>query len=207
MSAAPIDLAAWERADAYRMFRGFGRPHYAITARVEVTRAMARRAGGLSPFRAAIHAIGAGVHAVPALRTRFRGEAVLRHDAVILSPTIPAEDGAFRFAHLDWVPDFEAFDAEAARRIEAARAGRFNPDTGGRDDIVFLSCLPWLDFTAIDHAVPGPDDCIPRIAWGKIVPKGDGHDMAVSAQVHHALVDGRHLGLFFEAMRAALEAH
>lgn len=208
MSAEEIDLAAWDRAEQFRLFRGYGRPHYAVTARVDVSRAVARRrADGLSLFRAAIHAIGAGVHAVPALRTRFRGETVLRHPAVILSPTIPTEDGAFRFAHLRWDPGFAAFDAEAAPALEAARSGAFNPDTAGRDDIAFLSCLPWLDFTALDHAVPGPEDCIPRISWGKVVSSGGGHGMALGAQVHHALVDGRDLGRFVEAVQAALDAH
>ena len=208
MSAVEIDLAAWERAEAFRLFRGYDRPHYAVTTRLDMGRVMARRAAGLSPFRAAIHAIGAGVHAVPALRTRFRGERVVRHDAVTLSPTIPMPDGAFRYAYLSWHPRFAEFDAEAAPLIEAARAGAaLDANAGERDDLAHLSCLPWLDFTALDNALPSPEDCIPRISWGKIVAVRAGHDMAVALQVHHALAHGRDVGLFVEAVQAALDAH
>lgn len=208
MKAVEIDLGTWERAEQFRLFRGYDRPHHSVTVRLDVSRVMARRANGLSPFRAVIHAVGAGVHAVPALLTRFRGDRVVRHEAVDLSPTIPMPNGEFRYAYLRWSPDYDAFDAEAAPVIEAARAGAtLDANAGERDDLAYLSCLPWLDFTALDNALPGPHDCIPRISWGRIVPRGTGHDVAVAIQVHHALVDGRHLGQFAEAMQAAMDAH
>jgi len=43
------------------------------------------------------------------------------------------------------------------------------------------------------------------VAWGKFVPEGPEWRMAVSIQVHHALVDGAHLGAFFAALQNALD--
>ena len=71
-------------------------------------------------------------------------------------------------------------------------------------DVAYLSCLPWLDYTSLDNALPSANDCIPRVSWGKIVPKGDGFDMAMTLQVHHALVDGLQVGQFFEATQTAI---
>ncbi|EAR49509.1 chloramphenicol acetyltransferase (CAT-III) [Oceanicola granulosus HTCC2516] len=206
MAGREIDLARWERAEQFRFFRGFERPHYAITARVDVSTLMGLKPlVGLSPFRTLIHAVGAGLHAVPALRTRFRGERVTEYDRLTLSPTIPLENGDFRYTYLAWQPDRAAFDSHAAAKIAEIRAGApLNANDGSLEDVAYLSCLPWLDYSALDNALPHADDCIPRVSWGKIVPRGDGHDVAMTLQVHHALVDGRQVGRFFEATADAL---
>ena len=206
MTGTRLDLATWPRADQFRFFRTFAKPHFATTARVDVSVMMrARAARGLSPFRTALWAFGAALHAVPELRLRFEGETVWSFDQLTLSPTIATPDGDFRFAYLDWTPDRTAFDRAAEAEIGRVRQGGIvhNPNVG-RLDVAYLSCLPWLDYTSVDNAMPGPDDCIPRISWGRIVPKGDGFDMAVTLEVHHALVDGRHVGQWFEALGRAL---
>ena len=91
-------MATWPRAAQFAFFRGYQRPHYAVTARPDVTHLLARRQGlGLSPYRACIWAIGAGLHGVPELLTRFRGDQVTAHDRVELSMTVPVADGTFRY--------------------------------------------------------------------------------------------------------------
>ena len=207
MSARPVDMATWARADQFGFFRDFERPHFAVTSRVDVSALMtARVREGISPFRACLHAIGAGLHAVPELRMRLRGEGAVLHDNLRLSPTIAMENGDFRYAYLDWNDDFTTFDRVARIEIDRIRAGGpLNANDGSADDLGYLSCLPWLDFTAIDNALPHAQDSIPRVSWGRIVPRaGDGHDMALAIQVHHALVDGQHVGRFFEEVSERL---
>lgn len=203
-----IDLADWARADTYRWFRSYQQPHYAVTARVDVTRIEERCARGLSSYRACLWAIGAGLHAVPDLRVRFRGDRIVRHDRIALSFTVPRDTGGFAYSYQPWDADRARFDADVQETIARVRAaGTFDArDETASDAVAYLSCLPWLDFTALTHAVPGPDDCIPRVSWGRIVPEGDRYAMAVNIQVHHAVTDGEHLGAFFEALQAALNA-
>ncbi len=204
-----VDLATWPRAETFRLFRSYDRPHFATTARLDVTRLMTvLKPAGVSPYRACLYAIGAGIHAVDALRMRFRADTVVLHDAVELSMTVPRTDGSFGYAYVPFVSDWRAFDRAAKTIIDAvAAAGGLQPNTGQRDDLAYLSCLPWLDFTALDNALPGPHDCIPRVSWGKFVAEAAGrHSMAMAVQVHHALVDGLHVGRYFEAAQQALDA-
>ena len=206
MAGRVVDLGAWARADQFRFFRGFQRPHYAITARVDVTRLKEGRREGLSPFRASVWAIGSGVHAVPELRMRFRGEVVTEYDRVELSMAVPLPDGNFNYAYVPWEPGFASFDGVARARIEAVRAGvPLAANDGSRDDLAYLSCLPWLDYTSLDNALPHAEDCIPRVSWGKFVESGGRWSCAMTIQVHHALVDGRQVGDFFAAVQGALE--
>lgn len=202
MTGRRIDLATWPRADAFRLFRSYAQPHYAITVRVDVTRLMAvRKAQGVSPYRAALYAIGAGVDAVPELRTRFRGGEVTLYDGVEMSMAVPKPDGSFGYGYLPFRPDFEAFDALAQERIAEARAARgMSSNQGERDDLVYLSCLPWLDYTSLNNALPGPEECIPRVSWGRMTEGAGAWSMPMTIEVHHALVDGAHVGRFFEVV-------
>ena len=78
-------------------------------------------------------------------------------------------------------------------------------DEEGRDDFLFLSALPWIRFTSMQHAMQEhPGDCIPRISWGKYYESEGKIWIPVSVQVHHALVDGRHVGAYFELLEAQL---
>ncbi len=204
-----VDLALWPRADQFRFFGGYERPHYAVTSRLDLTHVLERRArDGISPYRACLFGIGCGIHAVPELCMRFRGDVVVRHDRIDLSMTVPLADGNFRYAYVPYTPDFAAFDAGAAQVIANVSAGgRLNANTGGRDDLAYLSCLPWLDFTAINNAMPHAHDCIPRVSWGKFVTGADGRvSMAMTIEVHHALVDGRQVADYFAAVQGALDA-
>jgi chloramphenicol O-acetyltransferase type A len=200
-----IDLATWPRAAQFHLFRSYQQPHYATTTRLDVMHVMARKAAGVSPYRACLFAIGAGLHAVPELRMRFRGDVVIAHDMVTLSMTVPTEGGSFGYAYVPFLADFASFDMQAKILIDqVASGGVLHANTGERDDLAYLSCMPWLDYTAINNALPGPDDCIPRVSWGKIVAKDGRWDMAMTLEVHHALVDGAQVGAYFDAVQAAL---
>lgn len=206
MAEHEVDVATWSRADQFRFFRTFGKPHYAVTSRLDVSALMRRKADGVSAYRGCLFAIGAGLHAVPELTMRFRGDRVVRHDMVHLSMTVPTEAGSFGYAYVPWASDLAAFDGTAARLIaEVARGGALNANTGQCDDVAYLSCMPWLDFTSINNAMPGPDDCIPRVNWGKFVDHGARWDMAMTLEVHHALVDGAQVGAYFTAVQDALD--
>ena len=202
-----VDLETWPRAAQFHLFRSYQQPHYATTTRLDVTHMMARKSDGVSPYRACLFAIGAGLHAVPELRMRFRGDVVIAHDMVTLSMTVPTNAGSFGYAYVPFIANFATFVAQAQALIdEVAQGEMLQANNGERDDLAYLSCTPWLDYTAINNALPGPDDCIPRVSWGKIVGKGGRWDMAMTLEVHHALVDGAQVGAYFDAVQMALNA-
>jgi chloramphenicol O-acetyltransferase type A len=50
-----------------------------------------------------------------------------------------------------------------------------------------------------------PVDSVPRIAWGKYFAKDNRLEMPLSAQVHHALMDGIHVGRYFALVQEHLD--
>lgn len=210
MAATEIDLGTWPRREALALFRRFQKPQYSVTARLDVTAILKRKAQGaeFSGYLACVHAAGAGLQAVPELRCRIRGDRMVMHDRLRLSPTLQFPDGRLGFTYLDWHPDFAAFAPAARAEINATLArGTLEPGIEGEDGVAFLSCQPWLDFTAFDNPVFDADDTIPRICWGRYTPEPAGHwTMAVALQVHHGMADGAHVAAFFAAMQAGAAA-
>lgn len=202
-----VGLATWPRAAQFHFFRTYDRPHFAVTSRIDVTDLMERvKPLGVSPYRASLYGIGAGIHAVPELCMRFRGDEVVRHDAVELSMTVPTRAGSFGYAYVPYDPDFTAFDTQAKALIGAvAEGGALAANSGERDDLAYLSCMPWLDYTSLSNAMPGPLDCIPRVGWGKIVEAQGRWSMPMTLEVHHALADGAHVGAFFAGVQTAID--
>ena len=207
-----IDLETWPRASHYRFFRKVRQPHFGVTQPVDVTRLVEElKPAGVRPFNASLFCLVGAANDVPEFRTRFRvtpdGDDVVEHGAVGASFTVPIDDGRFAFCDVPFIDDWTAFDARCRETIEAARrqTGLVH-GTGGTDNWVFMSCLPWLSFTGMFNPVDGPEDCVPRIAWGKFENTSGQWSMPVSVETHHALVDGMHLGRFFQAFESRLEA-
>ena len=125
-----------------------------------------------------------------------------------MSPTLQFNDGRLGFTYLDWQPDFARFAVKAREMITATLAlGVLRPGVDGDDGVAFLSCQPWIDFTAFDNPVFESDDCVPRVCWGRYTPGADGRTtMAVALQVHHGLLDGYHIAQFFRALQVAADS-
>lgn len=207
MGERVIDQTTWPRAQQFELFRTYERPHFAVTKRLEIDALIIKRKPeGVSAYRACLFAIGAGIHSVPELGMRFRGDTVVQHDAIDLSMTVPKPDGGFAYAYVPFHREFGTFDRVSSSLIAQAAKGDLAPNTGQRDDLAYLSCMPWLDYTSINNALPHAQDCIPRVSWGKFVNDPDGiWRMSMTLEVHHALVDGKHVGAYFETVQSALD--
>lgn len=79
-------------------------------------------------------------------------------------------------------------------------------DEPGRDDLLYITSIPWISFTNITHPIQmTPVDSIPRISWGKYFEESGKVKLPLSVQVHHALVDGIHVGKFFNNIQEILD--
>ena len=197
-----IDLASWPRRAAFEHFRRLGQPFFSLCARVDVSGLDARIASfsGATRFLAYHHAALCAINSIDAFRMRLDGDGVRLHERVVGSTTLLKDDDTVAFADLPFDADFGRFVATALPAIAAARAAPFALGQS-TEAAVYMTTIPWLDFTQFSHALPvDPTDSVPRLAFGKIV----NGSMPVAVEVHHALVDGLHVGRFYAAMEAAL---
>jgi len=202
-----IDLATWPRRSHLKLFESYAVPYTSLVAPVRATKLhRLAKAEGLGLFRPILWAVSSAANAVPELRQRIRGAEVVEHDVVHPSYTMMSEGEVFNYCTVDHDPDprafFAAVDAENAR-VEGTT--ELVPDAPGRDDLLFVSSIPWRRFTALTHPVPlDPADSYPRLAWGRAEPGPDGEvELSLGVSAHHGLVDGVHMARFYEAFEEA----
>jgi len=203
-----LDTATWARREAYAHFRGFEQPFFNVCTRVDVAALRAAvRATGTGSLALAYHFITLRlVNAQAVFRLRLQGSGVLEHAVVHGSATVLRDDESFGFAHLEHSSSWQVFARDAAAAMAATRARQavFNPRPGDTA-VVYLTTLPWVHFTSFAHARRrDPMDAVPRFAFGRIDPDGARQWLPLSVEVHHALMDGLHVGRFVQAFEAAL---
>jgi len=202
-----IDLNNWPRKSLYDYFRSLSSPHFSLTAEVDVTGLITKaKPAGVSVFNATLFAIMKACNSIPEFRQRIKGEEVVEFDTVNVAPTVPIEGDRFAFCYFEYAADWQEFNEACIRSIqEAKRQTELSDKSGTRDDLIFTTCLPWVSFTSMQHPVQGPDDSFPRVAWGKFFERDGRWHMPVNVQAHHALLDGLHMGKFYEGTQAALD--
>ncbi|MFT3858655.1 MAG: CatA-like O-acetyltransferase [Aquabacterium sp.] len=201
-----IDLATYPRADILQAFVHRQMPQFSVTCEVEITalkKACDER--GVSFFLAISHAVSMAVNAVPQLRHRMIDNELYEFERTDPGYTVAREGDLFSFCdgvHLD---DFSAYCAEAQQRMAAVREA---PDLAvyEKHHMFFISCLPWLAFTAFTHPYDPIYAYIPVITLGKFVERGSEVVMPVGAQVHHGTVDGVHIARFYSELQARAAA-
>jgi len=119
--------------------------------------------------------------------------------------TVLLPNESFAYAYFDYHPDFDKFVSEAARAVDIVRteSGPLKPTM--RDDLIYFTTLPWFSFTSFAHArTKGRGKSIPRIVFGKFTKENERLMLPISVEVHHALMDGLHVGRFLTRLEAAL---
>lgn len=196
-----IDMDVWPRRKHFQFFNRMDYPHINICANVDVTKTLRFiKENDLSVFKCLLYLIVRAANETEALRMRIRNQTVVLHDRVHPSFTVLTENDTFGFAYAEYTIDAPDFLKRVELAILRSKEDIYLEDEAGRDDYLFLSCLPWIHFTSVAHPIDmHPVDSVPRISWGKI---DENHgNMPVSLQAHHALVDGIHMSAFFEALQ------
>jgi chloramphenicol O-acetyltransferase type A len=164
------------------------------------------KARGVPVTTAIAYVLARAANAVPEFRMRIRGDRVVRHEVVHPSWTIPADDDLFGFVTVRYGDDFAAFVAAAIKETARREADPTLEDEPGQDDLLFMTAIPWVSFTGFTHPTYSlRSDSVPMLAWGKFWRDGETLKMPLQVQVHHGLVDGLHVGRFYERVQAILD--
>lgn len=203
-----INLSTWERAEHYNFFKNSDYPQYNICMNIDITNFLDQiKKKKLSFYYSMVFAAMQAANEVPQLRYRIRGDQVVLHDKIHPSFTdITTGSELFKLVTVDLENTMEAFVEVAAKK--AADQTRYFPleELAGRDDLVYITCIPWISFTHLSHTINlRKDDAVPRISWGKYFKEGDRVLLPFSVQVHHALADGLHVGRYVEILQKYLD--
>ena len=203
--ATYLDLGTWPRRKHFDFFRGFDNPFWNVCVPVDVTALKRFTQQRDLSFLVTSHFLAMrAANAHEPFRYRLRGERVLIHDHVSIGSIVLRPDDSFAFVYFDHSDDFDAFHRVAVAEIARVQAeGNPLDARADQDDLLHCSVLPWLRFTGLSHArCWNTDDSVPKLSFGKIAGDADRLTMPVSIEVHHALMDGLHVGRYVETLEA-----
>jgi len=201
-----LDIESWSRRDLFHFFKDYDQPFFNICAHLDVTGLvrLTRSRQGL-PFFLTYHYLALrAANEVEPFRYRLRGGRVLVHDRIDMGTTVLLGDERFAFCYFEDDDDFARFAAKAGAALEHLRAGGgLLEPRDDRDDLVHCSVIPWVSFTSFAHARKlGRQDSVPKLVFGRYFEDRGVFKMPVSVEVHHALMDGLHVGRYFEILES-----
>lgn len=196
-----LDLETYPRRSHFEYFRNLAYPYVGMTANVDVTRVLAKaKALGGSPFLACLWVAARSANAVQEMRQRIVDGKIAQFDYCDTAHTVALPDDTFCNCRTESRVPLETFLVTGkAAQEEAKRHHGFVSTQEDETDLIFVSCVPWVAFTQVIQPAPIPADCNPRIVFGKFIPQGERTLMPIGIQCNHALVDGRHIGEFYQA--------
>jgi len=202
-----LDLKTWPRFATYQFFRHFDKPYFNICVQLDVTTLVQLcRQTSTSSFLAYHYLALLAANEIPEFHYRLRGDEVIIRPVVHGGSTILLANDTFSFVYFDYCDDFSRFATATNRAITEVKAGdgSFLP-RDEHDALIHFTTLPWISFTSFSHARNWrSDDSVPKIAFGKFTKMEDRVLLPMSVEVHHALMDGLHVGRFVNRMEATL---
>ena len=195
-----LDLSSWNRKEHFEFFSKFEEPFFGLTVDLDFTRAYYKcKKDGISFFLYYLHLASRTVNSLEPFRYRIADGKVFIYDKINASATISRADNTFGFSHIVHDEDLEVFLDNAEKEVKRIQSGSGLMLEEVRQNEVHYSALPWVKFTSLSHSRSySAEDSCPKISFGKLSLEDGKRMMPVSIHVHHALMDGYHVGLFVE---------
>lgn len=203
-----IDLETWERRSTFEFFKDFEDPYFNITANLNVARLYDMcKSNDLAFSLAFLFYSLETANEIREFRRRLIGESVVEFDRVEATQTILNEDKTFSFSYYRWKDNVVEFVSEGrVSRDKYLSLKTFDVETD-RLDLIYYSAFPWVSFTSFKHASRlNNRQTIPRMVFGKMFEENGSRKMPFSVEAHHAMMDGYHVGLYYETLQQKLNS-
>jgi len=207
MKFQQLNLNTWPRLKQYEFFKQYENPFFNICSTLDVTELVNKvKHNNFSFSTSILYASIYIANQIEEFKYRLKGDGVIICDSVYAGSTILSKNDTFNFCYFDYFNDFQAFYENAQKQIELSQNRDIEFDGRNNDiDIIHYSVIPWISFTSFSHPRNyRNNDSIPKIVFGKYYEKNGKIKMPISIEVHHALMDGFHLGKYLKRLQTIL---
>ena len=207
MSFKQLDLKTWPRIKQYEFFKQYDNPFFNISTNLDVTQLLSdTKASGQTFSMAMLYASIDTANRIDEFKYRLKDDGVVVYDSIYAGSTVLNDDKTFSFCYFDYFNHFSEFDKFAKKQIDMNNKGLLEFDGRNKDlDIIHYSVIPWIAFSSFSHPRNyKTDDSVPKIVFGQYHEKGGRVVMPISVEVHHALMDGYHLGQYFSELQKTI---
>lgn len=198
-----IDMETWERREFYEHFINEVVCTYSITVNLDITALTGERL-----YPAMIWLLTKTVNEMPEFRTCLKEEGLGIYDSMHPMYTVFNKEnknfsGIWSYFSEDYREFLKNYEADAG---EYSRSTCYTPKAGTPENSFNISMLPWLEFSSVNINVFDEGKfLLPIFTMGKYFEREGKRLLPLSVQVHHAVCDGYHVGLFVEKLQHKID--
>lgn len=202
-----IEIEKWKRKNTFEFFRDFEDPFFNLTAPIDATNLYYFcKKNQLSFSLAVLFYSIQTANEIPEFKIRLQDEKLIEYDKVHATQTILNDDETFSFCYFELkenVVEFDKTGKEAIKRYKELKSFKVENE---RLDLIYYSVIPWISFTSFKNATRLDfSKTVPRIVFGKYFEENGKIKLPHSVEVHHAVMDGIHVGKYFNLLQAKLD--
>ena len=212
MSRKYIDMDKYHRLDHFRHFLTMQQPCVSVTVQVDITDWLSRlKASGCPFFLSFQYAVVRAANRIPEFRQRIVDDKIVEYDYCNPSYIVSLPDDTYRYCNVNVNQPFTQYLEESRVKQDAAlHSEHLEEEEGDVLGLLFISCVPWFNYTEAMMPYPGGSFSNPSFCWGgykseKYLALEDGRvtekvktSIPVTLFFNHALIDGIHAGRFFD---------
>lgn len=205
-----LDLTKWQRRDHFDFFKNFEQPYFNVCVSLQAQTLFDYcKANDLPFFLSYVYLAQRAIQDYAPMRYRIVDGQPVCFEQLTASVVQLGKDNAFRFSYFDFHTNYQDYLSDATHASEQAQSQPLFSDdfnnTEGRADLVHVSVLPWIKFTAFNHATcEGNSHGIPKLVFGQYCQQSG--TMPLSLDVHHALMDGLHSAQYIAQLQTLMNA-
>ncbi len=207
-----IDMPKYPRLDHFRHFLTMNQPFISITVQVDISDWLPRlKASGCPFFLSFQYAVVRTANRIPEFRQRILNEEIIEYDYCNPSYIVALPDDTYRYCNVNVNQPFSKYLEQSCIKQDAAlHSEHLEEEDEDILGLLFISTVPWLNYTEAMMPLPDNRFSIPSFCWGaykseKYLALEDGRvvervktSIPVTLLVNHALIDGIHVGRFFD---------
>ena len=199
-----IDMETWERREFYEHFINEVICTYSVTVDMDITSLKGQRL-----YPAMIWLLTKTVNQMPEFRTSLTKEGVGIYDSMHPMYTVFNQQnknfsGIWSYFSEDYGEFLKSYEEDEKTY---SCSTRYAPKEGTPENSFNISMLPWVKFSAVNINVF--DDgkfLLPIFTMGKYYEQDGKRLLPLAIQVHHAVCDGYHVGLFAEKLQSNIDS-
>jgi chloramphenicol O-acetyltransferase type A len=202
-----IEIEKWNRKTTFEFFRNFENPFFNLTAPVDATNLYRFcKANRLSFALSGLFYSLQTANEIPEFRLRLMGEKLVEFEKIHATQTILNDDETFSFCYFEFKDELFEFNEAGRRSVEKYKTLKTFEVEPDRIDLVYYSVIPWVAFTSFKNATRlDHSQTVPRIVFGKLYEDGGRIKLPHSVEVHHSIMDGVHVGKYFNRLQEKLD--
>ena len=168
MSRKYIDMTKYPRLDHFRHFLTMQQPCVSITVQVDITDWLSRlKASGCPFFLSFQYAVVRAANRIPEFRQRIVDDKIVEYDYCNPSYIVSLPDDTYRYCNVNVNQPFAQYLKESRVKQDAAlHSEHLEEEEGDVLGLLFISCVPWFNYTEAMMPYPGGSFSNPSFCWG-----------------------------------------